>query len=972
MKTNARVLIVAVCLLCLGQLPAMAQGNASIKEFEKEFTTYPFSQPNPVANPGNIYPYYRFDGFTDKSVKQKWKVVELENDFIKLWVMPQIGGKIWTAIDKKNGRPFIYQNDVVKFRDIAMRGPWTSGGIESNFGIIGHTPGVSGTVDYLTRKNVDGSVSCIISLLDLLTQTRWNLEIRLEKDKAYFTTHAFWHNGTGEDQPYYSWMNLAVKAGGDLKFIEPGTHHLFHDGKSYSWPRDSARNRDLSLYMQNDFGGSQSYHITGVYSKYWGAYWQKADYGMIHFAGREDKVGKKIFLWGLARSGAIWDKLLNDTAGQYTELQSGRLYNQNIAESVYSPYKQFNFSPFQTDSWTEYWYPYNQTHGVALADTNGVLNVRQSRDSAAIYFSAVRYISDTLKVMASDGKLIFSKVIRLKPLETLHQAIHLDAGLGLSRITLGSSELSLKDTTDRILSRPTVPLVKLDYESAYGLYLTGRYQAGMRNYQQAEKNISRSLQLDPSFIPALAQMAMLEYKKMHYQAAFDYARKAISLDTYDGEANYYYGLSALRLNKVYDAQDGFEVATLTDQYRSAAFTQLSKIKIIQQRFDEAFAYASKSLVYNSENITALQLQYLSARLLHNKAAEKTILGRISALDPFNHFIRFEQYWAGRSEESKAAFTAPVRDELPQQTYLELAVWYHELSLDQECRSILETAPQKNNEMMYWLAWLHRNDADASEWLDRAKRGSAYLVFPFRPQSVQVMQWALKTSGDWKPGYYQSLIFESVHDTLMARQAIGQCAAPDDFSPFYVFRARLSEGSADNQARLNDLLKAAKISPQEWIYVKYLTEFLITLNRNQQALATIEPFYKAHTDNYIMGMLYARCLMLNGRYSNAEKTLEKLQVLPYEGARDGHKLYEQTKLVLALELIGKGQLAQAGKKVSQARQWPENLGVGGPYPQDADDSLENLVEGLIARSGRQKPSEKTLSEYLARVKAIGGM
>ena len=93
-----------------------------------------FSNPNPVPDPGSLfYPYFRFDGFTDNAVQKEWKVVELENDFIKLDIMPQIGGKIWTAIDKKNGKPFIYNNDAIKFRDIAMRGPWTSGGLEANF-----------------------------------------------------------------------------------------------------------------------------------------------------------------------------------------------------------------------------------------------------------------------------------------------------------------------------------------------------------------------------------------------------------------------------------------------------------------------------------------------------------------------------------------------------------------------------------------------------------------------------------------------------------------------------------------------------------------------------------------------------------------------------------------------------------------------------------------------------------------------
>src|SRR5659263_54050 len=283
----------------------VAQQNAILKEYKKEITTYPFSDPDPVANRGNIYPYFRYDGFTDQPVQKLWKVVELENDYIKLQIMPEIGGKIWTAIDKQSGKSFIYENDVVKFRDIAMRGPWTSGGIESNFGIMGHTTTVATPIDYLTRKNDDGSVSCIIGALDLLTRTQWNLEIRLPKDKAYFITHVYWHNSTPIEQPYYSWMNIAVKTNDSLEFIDPGTNYIGHDGTVHSWPFDSLNNRNLSIYKQNNFGTSKSQHDLGTYSKYFGAYWQKKDFGMIHFAERRDKLGKKVFVWALSGEGKI-------------------------------------------------------------------------------------------------------------------------------------------------------------------------------------------------------------------------------------------------------------------------------------------------------------------------------------------------------------------------------------------------------------------------------------------------------------------------------------------------------------------------------------------------------------------------------------------------------------------------------------------------------------------------------------------
>ena len=156
----------------------MGQNSSTrVKEYLQVFTTYPFSDPNPVPMITPVYPYFRFDGFTDKPVQKKWKVVELENDYIKLIILPEIGGKIWAATEKSTGRPFLYQNHVVKFRDVAMRGPWTSGGLEANYGIIGHTPNCATPVDYKIQTNDDGSATCTIGTLDLLTRSTWRMEI---------------------------------------------------------------------------------------------------------------------------------------------------------------------------------------------------------------------------------------------------------------------------------------------------------------------------------------------------------------------------------------------------------------------------------------------------------------------------------------------------------------------------------------------------------------------------------------------------------------------------------------------------------------------------------------------------------------------------------------------------------------------------------------------------------------------------
>jgi len=139
----------------------MAQ-KATITEEYREFKTYPYSDPNPnpILTERNfkIYPYFSFDGFSQTAEIKKWKVIKLENDYIEVYILPEVGGKVWEAIEKSTGKEFLYRNNVMKFRNISMRGPWTSGGIEFNLGLIGHTPATASPVDYLTRKNPDGSV----------------------------------------------------------------------------------------------------------------------------------------------------------------------------------------------------------------------------------------------------------------------------------------------------------------------------------------------------------------------------------------------------------------------------------------------------------------------------------------------------------------------------------------------------------------------------------------------------------------------------------------------------------------------------------------------------------------------------------------------------------------------------------------------------------------------------------------------
>ena len=152
----------------------------------RSILTYPYSDPNPLPSLAlntmvrPFYPYFVFDGYTDRSEWKDWKVITLDNEYITVTVLPEMGGKVWGAVEKSTGLEFIYQNHVMKFRAIGIRGPWTSGGIEHNFGLdLGHAPWTSSPVDYIIRNEPDGSVSCIVGGLDLASRTQWRVNIRL-------------------------------------------------------------------------------------------------------------------------------------------------------------------------------------------------------------------------------------------------------------------------------------------------------------------------------------------------------------------------------------------------------------------------------------------------------------------------------------------------------------------------------------------------------------------------------------------------------------------------------------------------------------------------------------------------------------------------------------------------------------------------------------------------------------------------
>ena len=951
--------LIAVCIA----VSTVCARQATVKESNQVFRTYPFSDPDPIAKMTNIYPYFRFEGYSIRPVDRKWKVVTLENPYIKVTIAPEIGGKILGAFEKSSGKAFIYANKVVKFREIAMRGPWTSGGIEFNFGDIGHTPATSTPVDYATRTNEDGSVSCIVGALDLASRTEWRVEIRLPKDKAYFQTESFWYNPTDLNTSLYHWMNAAADASPDLQLLYPGSGFIDHGGGAFSWPHDNT-GRDISRYANNAFGPAKSYHVLGAYTDTYAAYYAKSDFGVVHWSPYTDKPGKKIWIWALSREGEIWKDLLTDPElgnGQYVEIQSGLLFNQAGGGSTRTPFKHQAFAPLSEENFIEAWFPFKDIGGLVEANLHGSLNVQENGGKLRVAFCPLEKTNQPL-VVTIGGKEIYKRNLNLQPLQVFVDSLT-RSGEGEIEVKVGEViSYKSQEAARRQLQRPLETNKEFDWNSIGGLYTDAVERSRQRDYSGALEKYLACLAKDPLYTPALAGIAEVYYRRMEYTKALEYARRALANDTYDANANFIYGVISKSMGSLYDALDGFGAAARSMKYRSAANAEMAEVAFLQKRWPAAEAYAFRSLDYDRSNVRASRLLTVLYRVQQKLENAKEAVSHLKAIDPLSHLANFENYLLDRSKENLDQFRSMIRSELPCESYLELASHYFGLKLFEEAALVLQQSPP-HPMVYYWLAYLNeiaKQPQKAGEYLTKAIEQSSSLVFPFRQESAEILRWADAQKPHWKTKYYLALLLWSKDRTDAARDQFAACGTEPTFAAFYLTRGNFLKTERSEEA-LRDYRRALDLGQGEWRAYRALIEYYTGRTQYSEALEIAKSEARKFPSSYVALFDLARSFVLNRQYAASLKILDTLTVLPFEGARYTREVYRQASVLAAAEAMKAGNYTLGVKMLEKARQWPERLGAGKPY--DVDTRLEDYLDGLCSKKSGDAARAKKLFEQV---------
>lgn len=936
--------------LCAPRL-LVAEGayRALVTEERAKFLTYPFSRPNrtPIlVSDARLYPYHRFEGYSLESLPRDWTVVKLENDWIEVWVLPEVGGKVWGARVKKTGHEFIYCNEVMKFRNIAMRGPWTSGGIEFNFGIMGHTPATSTPVDYATRENDDGSVSVHVGATDLPSRTRWRVEVRLPADHACFETRVRWENPTALEQSYYNWMTAAAFARDDLVLHVPGHAYLGHAGDAHSWPEDE-EGRRLDVYAQNRFGANRSYHVVGEFKDSFGGYYVDDDYGFGHWAPYEDMPGQKIWLWALSRQGGIWEDLLTDTDGQYVEFQAGRLLVQYAAGSSLNPITEVGFEPGATDEWVDVWFPLEGLGGLSDGSPDGAFHVERRERELRVRAHAFVKVKDRARVYA-DGVLIGEEEREFEALRAEEMSFALPADTRHVRVEMPGLGLVYHSDPEALqLARPfTTPQQALtEMPDTMKSLRQASELVERRRLTEARLAFEQVIKQEAWNRDALIGLAELEYQRGLFESGLSLVRRALQLDAYDPQANFVAGILYQELERNIDATEAFGWAARSMAYRAVANLRLAEIALAHEEITSARRHALRSLQYDTRSSGPRRMLALVARVNGDSTEAEEWLQELAELDPLDHFVRAERFLASSSEDVASVewnrFTSALRGEYPEQEVLELAIDYVRRGRAVDATRLLQ-------------AWLREVDHPVLRaWyvvLDGGELvGSVNpeFVFPYRVESLAVLREAVRLSGEdstWR--YLLALNLWARDRVSEAAEILASLGDEPGFAPFYVARAavgrRLGEGERIRFDIEADLRRAITLDDSDRDLRIPLIQFLQQKGRHEDALIVTEEARVAFPGDFVLDLLRTGSLVKTQRAAEALEILEATQVLPSEHSSQAHSLFEQAHLQAGLSALETGDVTTAESHFREAMTWPEHLGQGKPYTPE-----ERLPRYLLA-------------------------
>ena len=767
-----------------------AAGVSPVKVWEEKtvIPTYLAGAPDP--NPmfffgrssqgaqGPVYPYPMYDSLTGKKVDKTYTVVHLENEYIRIGILPEVGGRIFEGLDKTNNYNFIYRQHVIKPALIGLIGAWMSGGVEWNIPHH-HRASTFIPVQYKVEENADGGKTVWVGELEVRQRMRWAVGYTLRPGKAYLEASVRILNRTPVANTMLCFANVAVHANDNYQVIfPPSTQYGTGHGKRTftTWPiSDTIRGGpnmttgiDISWYKNHI--SSNSVFAWNYDDDFFAGYDHGKQAGTMSVTDHNIVPGKKFFTWGNGPTGKRWDHVLTDDDGPYLEMMVGA-YSDNQPDYSW-------LQPYEVRSFTMNWYPFRDIGGVKKANLDAAVNLDVSNGTAKLGFYTTSAHPAAKVTLKAGEKVLVQETISINPGKPWTRQVPVPAGIDehdlVASISDGGKEL-VSYSPIRLKPEPapkavTTPPAPANVPSNEELYLIG-----LRAEQFHDPGIDpepywrEALRRDPGDVRVNTVLGIAAFRKARYEEAAAFLRKALEratdryTDPKDGEAFYYLGAVLKAQGKIGEAYTQFYKATWSEAWKAAGYFSLAEIAAGRGDMAAALDLANRALDSNGLNIRALNLKAAALRHLGRpqEALQALALAARKA-DPLDVRSMAER-WLASKDPAAAKVLASTMNDHPA-TAQETAAEYLDAGLWQDGAGALlqgtAAAPDKSkiHPMVYYYLGYFATKLDqaqkASEYYKLAMAMPPDYVFPFQNEAIDVLREAIKANPrDARAPYY---------------------------------------------------------------------------------------------------------------------------------------------------------------------------------------------------------------------------
>jgi len=943
------VLLIAFAALCPTAVFAVNTTQVSVQVGELTVPTYTFgSTPDtaPLFSVGNakgIYPYGPLDrdSLSAQPKPISYQSITIENEYLRVVILPELGGRIWSAWDKQNQRNLFYADAVIKPSAYNQRGAWPVGNLEVYGPFDAHMLTWPGEPwPWTIRHQQDGSATVILSHIDHFFRDKLFMEVTLHPGRSFVELTLRLHNRNQLPNRYLLWTNAGIPATDGTRFVYPMTRTIGHDTEDFgSWP--VYRGVDLSWYRNNKtmlgvFG-------LDVYDDFLAAYDYTADAGTICSKNHQIARGIKTWTWGTGQTGMRHLESYSDSGLPYIEVQSGRFVWDGNYEFI---------APGETDGWTEYWYCTSGLGGLTTANPNLAVHLETRADGVEAVLAPTGNFPNAAFSWAPDGQADYSsEPIDLKIGQPLRKRIPLNTsgtvkGIRL-RVTAGDTTLldyhfNLDGTPPEgefaadAIPRDFGPSDSLTLEE---LYLKGLTEEKLGRAERAEAAYREALQRDPSYVEPNLRLGLMALARFQEEEALQFFTRARERAPSNGDLHYLAGVTLTRLGRDKEARVHF--------YRlipsAAPFDQrdlnLGLISLREGAYRSALALLQAASERLPEQTSALQAYAFALRKSGRRAEAEPVIARLLSTDPTSSFAVAERgFWDSWPEEQVRALNQVLAGH--PQGYLELATEYMRFGAWKEVEHLAELGIQRasrNGGSPYPILAYYR--ADALKHIGKADEARAMLAdaaridvkidfFPFRRETVAVLEDCLRLLP--KDSNAATLLADIYYSRRRHDEAIQLWTSAADGSSGHFSSLRnlgwayLVRGDSERAAGL--LERALRVRPDHLETATTLTQLYARLGKTDQALAVIERLNSRNPNNDQVVELTARIRAVAGDTDGSLALLNAHQFGIRHQSYALLHLYQGVQLLKSVEEFKRGAIAEALGHINQAAQVPANLGV----------------------------------------------